>query len=395
MFFDTFFKKKKIIIIMDEQDELSREAKYRLYCDQRMAQQIRENSQELRELETRIRAAYVNKSLKVQLAEREKKRLQEKLQIEQDVQQMKQKLNNDLQRERQKKQELQLKQEQHRRELLEQIADKQFKRKILYEEFLKEKIIIDEIMAQIQREEIEEIQEKLRKTECLRTDIVRLIEEQNEWKEQQKRIATEENEKIVKYIVEREEYAKRMKDIDRDKMLAKLEQQQQMCFELNEIERRKLEREEVLIELKCKEVHEKQLVLDRKQLEDRIRQQMKAKLELENQLKEIEMRRLHRKQNEDRFREDQLKRLAEQDRLELLTKERQRVKKQEHYRIVREMLTAREDARNAEIFDLIQEQNELFQNEKRRQEIFAIERKRIIQQHADDIIGYLPKELLQ
>lgn len=140
---------------MDEPSELTREAKYRLYCDERMAQQIRENSQELRELETRIRAAYVNKALKVQLAEREKKRLQEKIQIEREIQQMKQKLNDDLHRERQRKQEIQLKQEQHRRELLEQIADKQFKRKILYEEFLKEKIIIDEIMAQIQREEIE------------------------------------------------------------------------------------------------------------------------------------------------------------------------------------------------------------------------------------------------
>lgn len=81
-----------------------------------------------------------------------------------------------------------------------------------------------------------EMQEKLRKTECLREDIMRLIEEQNEWKEQQKRIAAEENEKIAKYIIEREEYAKRMKDVDRDKMLAKLKQQQKMCLELDEIE---------------------------------------------------------------------------------------------------------------------------------------------------------------
>lgn len=136
-------------------DELSREAKFRLYCDDRMAQQIRENSQELRELETRIRAAYVNKSLKFQLAEREKMRLQEKIQIKNEIQLMKQKQQEDNQKERQQKQELCRKQETHRRELLEQIADKQFKRKILYEEFLKEKIIIDEIMEQIEKEQIE------------------------------------------------------------------------------------------------------------------------------------------------------------------------------------------------------------------------------------------------
>lgn len=127
-----------------------------------------------------------------------------------------------------------------------------------------------------------------------------------------------------------------------------------------------MDREQLLIELKCKELHEKQLIMDRKRLEDRIRQRLKAKMELQTQLKEIEMRRLQRQQEEDQFRTKQLEMLAEQDRLELLTKERKRVKKQEHYKLVREMLTAREAARNAEIFDLIQQHNDLLALEKRR-----------------------------
>lgn len=139
---------------MDKDREMSRETRYRLYNDERMAQQIRENSQELRELETRIRAAYVTKSLKLQLAEQEKQRLQEKLLLENEIQLMKQKLNDDLQRDRHLKVKLRMQQETHRKELLQQIADKQFKRKILYEEFLKEKIIIDGIMEKIQKEQI-------------------------------------------------------------------------------------------------------------------------------------------------------------------------------------------------------------------------------------------------
>lgn len=127
-----------------------------------------------------------------------------------------------------------------------------------------------------------------------------------------------------------------------------------------------MEREELLIDLKCKEVHEKQLQLDRKQLEDRIRQRLKTKLELEEQLNEIELRRLQRKEEEDVFRSEQLRLLAEKDRLDVLTKEKQRIKKQEHYRIVREMLTARENARNAEIFEIVKEHSELIALEKRR-----------------------------
>lgn len=108
------------------------------------------------------------------------------------------------------------------------------------------------------------------------------------------------------------------------------------------------------------------MVIDRKKLEDGIRQRLKTRLELEEQLKDIGMRKLQRKEEDERFRIEQLKLLAEQDRLEILTKEKQRVKKLEHQRLVREMLTAREDARNAEIFDLVKEHNASMALEKRR-----------------------------
>lgn len=65
---------------------------------------------------------------------------------------------------------------------------------------------------------------------------MRLIKEQEEWKEQQKRIAAEENEKISKYMADREERAKRMEEVDQKKMLAKFEQQEKMCSELDELE---------------------------------------------------------------------------------------------------------------------------------------------------------------
>lgn len=65
---------------------------------------------------------------------------------------------------------------------------------------------------------------------------MRLIKEQEEWKEQQKRIAAEENEKISQYMADREERAERMKQMEREKMMAKLEQQEKMCMELDEME---------------------------------------------------------------------------------------------------------------------------------------------------------------
>lgn len=140
---------------MDSIEELNRKERYRRYCDERIAQQIRENSQELRELETRIRAIYVKKSLECQLAEREKKRLEDKLQLEKEIQFIKNEEQNERIKIQQLKNEQRLKQAIHCKELQEQIADKQIQRKILYEEFLKEKLIIDEIMAKLQAEQME------------------------------------------------------------------------------------------------------------------------------------------------------------------------------------------------------------------------------------------------
>lgn len=129
------------------------------------------------------------------------------------------------------------------------------------------------------------------------------------------------------------------------------------------------------------------MVIDRKKLEDGIRQRLKTRLELEEQLKDIGMRKLQRKEEDERFRIEQLKLLAEQDRLEILTKEKQRVKKLEHQRLVREMLTAREDARNAEIFDLVKEHNASMALEKRRFVLNIIYEIKVIEWHSNHILS--------
>lgn len=210
------------------------------------------------------------------------------------------------------------------------------------------------------------MQERLQKAECLKGDILRLIDEQRLWKMEQQRLAAEENEKITKYIEEHYERLDQMERFKKDKLLATIKMQDEMCSELNKIEKEKLEREDLLIEIKSKELQEKQIIFDRQQLAEKIRQRMRTKFELEKQIQDLEMRRMQRKDEEEQFRCSQLKLLAEQDRLDMLTKERQRVKKHEHHRIVRELLADRERARSAEVVELIQEQNEIIAMEKRR-----------------------------
>lgn len=86
------------------------------------------------------------------------------------------------------------------------------------------------------------MQERLRKTECLRDDIVRLIDEQEEWKKQQKRIEEQENEKITQYIQQQHEHSERFKQIEYEKRVAISEQQEKMCAMLDAIEVKLIQR---------------------------------------------------------------------------------------------------------------------------------------------------------
>lgn len=120
--------------------------------DEKMRQQIRETSQELRELETKLRSAYVGKALRAQLAEKEVERLQEKVNRQRDqenwlAQRQADEVHHKHRKAEEKEQKIVL-----RKELQDQMMIKHQRNQILYEEFLSEKKELDEIVRRIQEE---------------------------------------------------------------------------------------------------------------------------------------------------------------------------------------------------------------------------------------------------
>lgn len=121
-----------------------------------------------------------------------------------------------------------------------------------------------------------------------------------------------------------------------------------------------------MIVLKCKEIQDKQEILDRVELENRIRRRMITKMHLESQRQDNQLRKLQQEEDDRVFREKQMRLLAERDRLELLSNERQRLKKIEHQRAVRQLMADREARRSTEVFKMIQEHQGYLAQEKRR-----------------------------
>lgn len=121
-----------------------------------------------------------------------------------------------------------------------------------------------------------------------------------------------------------------------------------------------------MIDLKCKEIQDRQDVLDRVELENRIRRRIVTKMYLETQKHDNQLRKLQQDDDDRLFREEQMRLLAERDRLNLLSNERQRLKRIEHQRAVRQLIADREAQRHSEVFKIVQEHQDYLARERRR-----------------------------
>lgn len=220
---------------MLREQEIAREeaAKAReRYHEQKMRQQIRENNQELRILESKLRTAYVSKALTAQKREREALQLAEKLQKKEESSELeKSRISHleDLKRQHEIDQERKKKLHE---DLTQQIVSAHQKNQKLYEEFLREKYYLDEIAQRLKEELLEQAQKKIEMREQTKKEMeaFKIIKKELERVEQ---IETdEENQRIVEYCQQRdkkiEEEEKRARELEsnrknlNEKMVAEL-----------------------------------------------------------------------------------------------------------------------------------------------------------------------------
>lgn len=130
--------------------ELARRQEIR---DEKMRQYVRENSHEIKELEAQLKAAYVNKTLAAQLAEKEANRIEQQLREQRAREVMNQACGTeeenhlkDLMEERKLKEEF-------RRSLQDQIIEKQRQRQEEFMEYMQEKKLFDDIIKKIKEDE--------------------------------------------------------------------------------------------------------------------------------------------------------------------------------------------------------------------------------------------------
>uniref|UniRef100_K7G6B3 Meiosis-specific nuclear structural protein 1 n=1 Tax=Pelodiscus sinensis TaxID=13735 RepID=K7G6B3_PELSI len=369
---------------------------YEKLKDEKMRQQIRENSLELRELEKKLKSAYINKERAAQIAEKEAIRYEKMPNYEADLSKMSLEQQK---RDAEIAQMAELRRNKgkilYQQELEKQLEEQEKKKQDAYEAFLKEKLMIDEIVRKIYEEDQMEKQLKLDKMRATQRYIEEFKKEQAIWRRKKREEMEEENRKIMVFA--------NMKQQREEDRMAKAQASEERKQKLQNMIAQNLEREqqerEDLEQVRQELYLEEQAEADRKremvEMEKRIRQRLELRQTYETQLafKKIVLQALQ--EEEEAFRQKMLAKFAEDDRIEQMNAQKRRMKQLEH-RKAEEKLIQQSKQKKLSCKERELEERQL--EERRQGNICAIveeERQKLLKEHATKLLGYLPRGILK
>lgn len=385
--------------LLKEQDEQLAaalyDAKSQRVAEETNARRICEESEELKELKEKLRAAKISKVRATQLEERG---LLDRQQLTQD-RAMDTMMENDrqaaLEREHDDAQRKFFLNMQSRGVLQKQIEERQEKKREAYEAFLREKAMVDEIVAGIEQEDRDKMQAHKDKQQMLQDNIRAYLKERAVWRAEEKRRTEMELQKIQAYNALQ---GKRHAELKAKKAALKEHEDEVLRKLTKEIEAKKREEEEMralLDELYQEEAEQKSL--ERMRMDAENKRQRNAEMFEANENQKAIKRQLADKhaQEEAKWKNDMLEKFAQDKRLEQMNEARRRREMQNYRAEVERMVEERRAMFQAAVDAELEEERQKGEQEAYRLAVVERERKRLLRDHADDLRDYLPKGVLQ
>lgn len=385
--------------VLREQDESMAAAIFDMKTQQTAAEinarRICEESEELKELKEKLRAAKISRARAVQLEERN---LMQQQSHAEDLA-----MDQMMERERQQSEQRAYEEENrrltmnHQRKavILNQIAEKETAKKQAYEEFLREKAMVDEIVRGIEAEDVEKMKAADNRRRELQDSIRNFLAEREIWKEEEKARVQAELDQIAEYNKQQgkrhaEMMANKKKIADQqDAILRKL------TDELNAKKREEDEIRQLLDELYQEEAEQKAQARVDRDNENRTRMQQEM-IDANNYQKALKLQQAEqRRQEENEFREQMYARFAADKRLEQMNNQRRRREMEMYKKEVENLIAERRAAYDAAVQAEVDEQRVKDEQERYRLGIVERERQRLLREYATDLQDYLPKGVLQ
>lgn len=156
-----------------------------------------------------------------------------------------------------------------------------------------------------------------------------------------------------------------------------------------------IQRENILTELRALENEEFEEERARAQIEKELRRRIEMRFILEEQKRESIQKKKYQEEEDRLFREETMKQLAERDKIEQLSIEAKRRKKLEHRKEIEECLEQRRLQKAEEMARLVQLRVLEEHDEEMKQRMIEEERIKMLKEHAQALIGFLPKGILR
>merc|ERR1711959_329915 len=333
--------------LKEQEDRIAAELhrrKIEEFRDEKLVQKIRESSEELRELEEKLKSAYMNKERKAQIVE---KQVVSQIRTEEEA-----KLDMMMEEDRRRGVHMDAKEHYMRKEaalesqgqLEEQILEHEHQKELAYQAYLEEKAKVDALVTKIQDEDRAEMDATCRKKAETQGWIQQYLEDRRDWKKQEQDQVRAEEQAIIEYAAKK----RAEQGAWEAKKQAEQDFKDRMCAEIAaEIQRKETEREELEDIRETLALEEEEERLKRKEEGERMKAAVDKQMMMEayNQAQAVKAERLAREAVEDEeFRAAMLEKFAQEDRLEQMSAQRRRMKQEEHKREVERLMEERRKA---------------------------------------------------
>ncbi|KAG2468520.1 MNS1 protein, partial [Polypterus senegalus] len=383
-----------------ERDELMAKEHIRIeneiLKDEKIRQQARENSEEIRELELKLKCAYVFKERAEQMAKAKAIKCE---QLKHEAE-MAKKMKCEFERETEKaKKQLEKKQFEEMMKYQEglevQLEEDEKKRQDQLEEFLKEKMMVDEIVRKIYAEDQEQRRKKLEKMKTAWQDIDDFAQQQAVWRRRELEKMEEENKRIIEFMKLKQHREETRKAQQNERSERKQVLQQQIAQQLKAEQKQREEEEQFILDLCHHEKDEAERQKEIQDMENRIRKRLELKQIFRDQIDFKKLRRQAEKEEEDEYRRQWMANFAEEDRIEQMNAQKRRMKQLEHRRIIENIL----EERRQRLLTIKEREKEEYKNELKweadRLQIIEEERHNLLKQHATKLLGFLPSGIFK
>lgn len=363
--------------------------------DEKMRQQLCDTEPEIRELRAKLDAGYVRREVQSQITENDQQRA-DTLRLKEETGRM---LNT--QRKQWEEEELVgakdkfVKTQVYSSDLDAQLAEEEARKVEAYEQFIKDKQMIDEIVNRIHEEDTEYARDVAAKKSRNRAEMEDFERTQEDYRRQNEEQIAREDEILRKQAAALEARSVGEKAAKREKSAMRDQMQATMGAELATKQAQLLE-DEVLRNMLLEEEERKRLEQQGKQeAEKKLRRRIEMLRDHDEAVFIKQMKAEQELQEEQEFRSAMLEKFARDDRLEQLSAQKRRMKGLEHGRAVE---------------DLIVERRQRIQVERERQEaalaqegvmkearrrLIEEERQKLLREHAVKLLGYLPKGVIR